>query len=101
MKWLKFCGEFVFLGSFLNSVCQYVILQFSIICVYLSALSAGAVEYTDCISAEGVRHHHPTNDCPGYDSEQSDGEAPVMLKLWGIWNTPSLPLLPALLLPEW
>ena len=33
------------------------------------------------------------NKCPGYD-KQSDGEAPVMLELWGMWSTPSLPLLP-------
>ena len=32
--------------------------------------------------------------CPGYDIKQSDGEAPVMLELWGMWHTPSLPLLP-------
>ena len=25
----------------------------------------GAVEYTDCISAEG---YDPTNECPGYDT---------------------------------
>ena len=27
------------------------------------------------------------NECPGYDIKQSDGETPVMLELWGIWNT--------------
>ena len=31
------------------------------------ALSAGAVEYTNCFSAEGVRP--PTNECPGYDTK--------------------------------
>ena len=25
--------------------------------------------------------------CPGYDTEQSDGQAPVMLVFWGMWNT--------------
>ena len=49
---------------------------------------AGAVEYTDSIP----------NECPGYDSKQSDGEVPVMLEFWGMWNTPSLPLLPGPLL---
>ena len=29
------------------------------------------------------------NECPGYDTEQSDGEVPVMLGPWGIWSTPS------------
>ena len=50
--------------------------------------SAGAVEYTDCTSAE----------CPGYDTKQSDHEVPVMLGLWGMQSTPSLPLLPG---PLW
>ena len=26
----------------------------------------------------------PTNECPGYDTKQSDREVPVMLKLWGM-----------------
>ena len=56
------------------------------------AQSAGAVEYTDSFSAD------PTNECPTYDTEQSDGEVPVMLELWGMQNTPSLP---SLLSPLW
>ena len=39
---------------------------------------AGAVEYTNCISAEGYGSH---NECPRYDIKQSDGEAPVMQEL--------------------
>ena len=39
------------------------------------------------------------NECPGYDTKQSDGEVPVMLELWGIQSTPSLPLLPGPLGP--
>ena len=53
---------------------------------------AGSVEYTDCASA--VRPH---NECPVYDTKQSDGEVPVMLGRWGIWSTPSFPLLAGLL----
>ena len=26
----------------------------------------------------------PPNECPGYDIEQSNGQVPVMLKLWGM-----------------
>ena len=37
----------------------------------LIAQSAGAVEYTDFISADG----NPHNECPGYDTKQSDSEA--------------------------
>ena len=61
------------------------------------AQSAGAVEYTDCTSAEG--QDPPHNECPGYDTKQSDGEVPSVLELWEIWITPSLPLLPGPLLP--
>ena len=32
------------------------------------------------------------NKCPRYDTKQSDGEASI-LELWGMWSTPSLPLL--------
>ena len=46
------------------------------------ALSAGAVEYTECASAEG--YNPPPNECPGYDTKQSDGEVPAMLELWGM-----------------
>ena len=43
---------------------------------------------------KGVR---PTpNKCPGYDTKQSDYELPVMLELWAIRSTPSLPLFPYL-----
>ena len=38
------------------------------------------LEYADCISAEGYVIT-PLNECPRYDTKQSDGEAPVMLEL--------------------
>ena len=41
----------------------------------------------------------PLNECPGYDTKQSDGEIPVMPKIWGMRSIPSLPLLPDLLWP--
>ena len=34
-----------------------------------------------------------------YDTKQSDAEVPVMLELWGMWSTPSMPLLPGPLWP--
>ena len=46
----------------------------------------------------GVRP--PPYKCLGYDTKQSDGEAPVMLELWGIWSTPSFPSLPGPLCPR-
>ena len=42
---------------------------------------SGAVEYTNCLSAE---EYDLPNDCPGYDIKQSDGKVPVMLELWGL-----------------
>ena len=45
------------------------------------AQSAGAAEYTDCFSVEGQDF---SNECPRYDTKQSDGEAPVMLELLGM-----------------
>ncbi len=53
------------------------------------AQSAGAEEHTNCI-----------NECPGYDTKQSDGEAPVMLELWEMLSTPLLPSLPGPLWPR-
>ena len=41
---------------------------------------------------------NPPQGCPGYDTKQSDSEVPVMLELWRMWCTPSLPSLPC---PFW
>ena len=56
-----------------------------------------AVKHTDCISAE--RQDYP-NDCPGYGTKQFDGEGTVMLELWGMQSTNSLPSLPGPIWPE-
>ena len=40
------------------------------------------------------------NESPGYDIKQSDSEIPVMLELWWIQSTPSLPSLPGPHLPR-
>ena len=53
------------------------------------AQSAGAVEYANCISAESKTP--PANKSPAYDIKQSDGEAPVMLEVWGMQSTSPLP----------
>ena len=54
------------------------------------AQSAWALVHTDWISAEG---QDSPNKCPGYDTKQSDGDAPLMLELWGMLSTPSFPSL--------
>ena len=33
------------------------------------------------------------NECPGYDTKQSDGEVPAMVEPRGMQSTPSLPSL--------
>ena len=53
---------------------------------------AGAVEYTDYTTAGGVRPRPRHKECPGYDTKQSD-EVSVMLELWAMWSTSSLPSL--------
>ena len=58
--------------------------------------SAGAVEYIDCTSAKG---YDTPNECPAYDTKQSDGEGPAMLELWGMRSTSSLPSLQGPLWP--
>ena len=61
----------------------------------MMALSAGTVEYTDCMSAEG----HDSPECPRYDIKQSDDGALVMMELWGMRSTPSQPSLACPLCP--
>ena len=41
----------------------------------------------NCISTEGLDF---TNECPGYDTKQSDDQIPVMLELWRMQSTHSL-----------
>ena len=65
--------------------------------VAVISLPLGAVDYNDCTSADGSP---PSNECPGYDTKQSDGEVSAVLKLWRIQSTPSLPLLPGPLWPR-
>ena len=67
------------------------------------ALSAGAVQYTDSTFADRL---DVLNECPRYDTKQSDDEVPVLLELRGIQGTPSLPFLQGplkseLVAPDW
>ena len=39
------------------------------------------------------------NECPAYDTKQSDSEVPVMQELWEMQSTPSFPSLPGPLCP--
>ena len=55
-------------------------------------------KYPSCPVGWGCRIHWlllcrgvrpPPNECPGYDTKQSDGEVLVMLGLWGMQSIPS------------
>ena len=46
--------------------------------IYIAQLG-GAIEYTDCTSVGGKTS--PPNECPRYDTKQSDGEVPVIYKI--------------------
>ena len=56
------------------------------------AKSASTVVYTECTSSEGL-DSPPHNKCLGYDTKQSVGGASVILELWEMHSTPSLPSL--------
>ena len=60
------------------------------------AQSAGVAECTDCFSAEG---YDSPNECPRYDTKQSDWEPVITLMLWGMRSTHLLPSLPGPLWP--
>ena len=53
--------------------------------------SAGAVEYTNYISAE---EYDSLYKCSGFDTKQSDNEAPVILELWGMAEYPLIAIAP-------
>ena len=76
---------------------------------YYDTVVQNVLHDTTCPVSLGGRIHRlllcrrvrpPThNECPGYDTKQSDGEIPVMLELWGMLSTPLLPSLPGPLCP--
>ena len=47
-----------------------------------------------------IRFNTLSNEYPGYDTKQSDGEVPVMLGISGIRSTTLLPFLPGQLWPR-
>ena len=51
------------------------------------------------LTAPLQRSNPAPNECPGYDTKQSDGEVPSLLEIWGMRSTPSLPSLPGPLWP--
>ena len=71
--------------------------------MYKEDLALNNLQWLIChkttLTATLQRGKTPTpNECPRYDTKQSDGELLVMLELWGMWSTY---LLPSLLGPFW
>ena len=95
------------LHSLVPSISSYLYSSDSLCSVYLLCLFCSSPT-APCPVSWGCRIHWlhlcrgarlPPYECPGYDTKQSDGEVPAMLELWGMWSTPSLPLLPGPLWP--
>ena len=55
-----------------------------------------SAESTDCIYAKRL---DSSNECPRYNTKQSDGEAPVILELWEMGITNLITSLPGSLWP--
>ena len=91
------------------NICRNVrgVLTFVIHCIYKQYTKIKTIFYPvslgyrihQLLLCRGERSSPPRNECPGYNTKQSDGDIPVMLELWGMWNTPSLPSLPDHLWP--
>ena len=64
-------------------------------CIYPAGWSCRIHRQFFC---KGIRL--PLNECPWYDSKQSVGVVPIMLELWGMRSTTSLPSHPGSLWPE-
>ena len=82
-------------GAVQNTI--YILIQtytHTHIYIYIMAQSAGAVQNTLTTSLQRGK-------TTGYDTEQSDGEASVMLELWGMPLLGSTPLLSSLPSPLW
>ena len=75
-----------------NPTGHFIRLQFKTTFSYISSSVGWGCRIHQLHLCRGIRL--PLNKCLGYDLKQSDGEAPVLLELWGMWGTSSLPLLP-------
>ena len=47
--------------------------------------------FAQLVEASLQRGTPPGNEYPGYDTNQFESEVPVLLELWGMRSTPSLP----------
>ena len=108
---------YIYIYIYAHKTCMYVYIYIYIyiytytkcvcVCVYEIYIYIAALREI-CPVCWGCRIHRlhlcrvvknlPPKRVSWYDTKQSDGEVPVMLKLWGMRRTPSLPSLPG---PLW
>ena len=69
-------------GKKTRKIHEYIVLQAKTILTQ----SAGAVLYTPTVALQKGKNPSP-KECPVYDTEQSDGEVPVMLELLVMQST--------------
>ena len=109
--YLKIPLNFVFESSGLILCCAYTIWQYGQIIISCTIPTGSSTPpnhiYSYALFALGsitrgcriyrlhlYRKVRLPNECPGYDTQLSDGDVPVMLKLWRMRSTPLLPSLP-------
>ena len=98
-----YCPQYLLVVKF-----SYIIIIIIVYCYYYftpceffsTALLPSWLGVQNTLTAPLQRGKIPPNECPVYDTKQSDGEVPVMLELWGMQSTPLLPSLPGPLWPR-
>ena len=64
------------------------------ICMLTYLLWPSRLGWQNTLTASVQRGKTPPNECPGYDSKQPDGEASVILEVWGNAEYPFIAIVP-------
>ena len=96
-----------FFSFFFTDIFLYFIFYLPTQSAYIRSSSSYLTSHSFCffsyflfcpVDWSSIRHTTTTttttNECPGYNTKQSDGEIPVMLELWGMRGTTLPPSLP-------
>ena len=92
------CATTIISSLKIDSMTQVQIMYEAVCANTLGWLSRLGLQNTPTASLQ--RGKTSPNECPDYDTKQSDGEAPVMLELLGVQSNPLLPSLPGPLWPR-
>ena len=93
--WVQILDETVCVSLYLHDFGKGI--NLSVVLHLNSCLVGWGGRINQLFLCRGVRSS--TNQRPVYDTQKSDGEVTVTLKLWGMQSTPLLPSLPGLLWP--